>query len=153
TPSNYVSLASRPIAGRLLLGAVTFWIVGIARRPSSCRQPGCLWLNEGPAHARSGSRSLQIERPGDWILAQQAVMRLFRRTAWMRQWLDPIAMALAAVAVVVAVGCPARQVSRRTPQREAPRPRPAAPPAAAHASAAPLLSSLVIAQARPAAQA
>jgi peroxiredoxin len=64
----------------------------------------------------------------------------------MRQWLDPIAMALAAVAVVVAVGCPARQISRRTP-RETPRPRTTtAPPAAAHASVAPLLSAMAIGQ-------
>lgn len=55
-------------------------------------------------------------------------------------------MALAAVAVIVAVGCPARQISRRAPQREAPRPPPAAPPAAAHASAAPLLSALAVGQ-------
>jgi len=64
----------------------------------------------------------------------------------MRQWLDPIAMALAAVAVVVAVGCPARQISRRTP-RENPRPRATpAPTVGAHASFAPLLSAMAVGQ-------
>jgi hypothetical protein len=64
----------------------------------------------------------------------------------MRQLLDPIAMALAAVAVIVAVGCPARQISRRTPQREKPPQRTTVAPAAAHASAAPLVAALSVGQ-------